>query len=257
MVKTIYIGDIHGLTVWKDIVKKHSDADTIVFIGDYFDSFNVDGLSQLKNAQEIVDFKIKNKDKNIYLLLGNHDIHYYPDNKWDRNKTSGFQANMLLQFEDFFRKNKQHFQISCIVNENKLCSHAGVSDEFLSDNGFYLQKNCSYKDIPDFLNDLFYYKVWSMNFDSYRMRNQDQGYVDSYGDNIWQTPLWIRPKSLQKANKKSDLKKEVIQIVGHTLQKNIDIKGKTTGGRYYYIDTLPNNEYLVEIDNKFFVDKII
>jgi len=33
MSKVVYIGDIHGRDVWKEIVKKHSDADTFVFIG--------------------------------------------------------------------------------------------------------------------------------------------------------------------------------------------------------------------------------
>ena len=41
------------------------------------------------------------------------------------------------------------------------------------------------------------------------------------------------------------------QIVGHTVQDHIDIKGKTTGGKYYYIDTLPSGEYLIEIDGIF------
>ena len=57
--------------------------------------------------------------------------------------------------------------------------------------------------------------------------------------------------------KKTDLKKMFIQIVGHTLQSSIDIKGKTTGGKYYYIDTLPNNEYLVEIDGELIVDSLL
>ena len=34
--------------------------------------------------------------------------------------------------------------------------------------------------------------------------------------------------------------------MGHTTQNKIDIKGQTTGGRYYYIDTLgTSGEYLV------------
>ena len=57
MSKTIYIGDIHGRNVWKEIVEEHKDADNIVFIGDYFDSFNIPGVVQLNNAKEIVEFK--------------------------------------------------------------------------------------------------------------------------------------------------------------------------------------------------------
>ena len=52
------------------------------------------------------------------------------------------------------------------------------------------------------------------------------------------------------------IKKMYVQIVGHTQQNSIDIKGKTTGGKYYYIDTLPYGEYLVEIDGEFKIGKI-
>ena len=34
--KTIAIGDTHGRSQWKDIVKKEKDVDKIIFIGDYF-----------------------------------------------------------------------------------------------------------------------------------------------------------------------------------------------------------------------------
>ena len=46
MSKTIYIGDIHGRDVWEEIVEKHDDADNIVFIGDYFDSFDIPAVVQ-------------------------------------------------------------------------------------------------------------------------------------------------------------------------------------------------------------------
>jgi hypothetical protein len=110
--------------------------------------------------------------------------------------------------------------------------------------------------VANWLNDLFAYQPNKFLFTAGCEINF--GIIpDGYGDNEWQCPIWIRPKSLQRANKKTDLKKMFIQIVGHTQKKCIDIKGKTTGGRYYYIDTLPNNEYLVEIDGELIVDKII
>ncbi len=44
-----------------------------------------------------------------------------------------------------------------------------------------------------------------------------------YGDNTYQTPVWIRPRSLMKANK-NILNRRVIQIVGHTEVKKLKNK---------------------------------
>jgi hypothetical protein len=82
------------------------------------------------------------------------------------------------------------------------------------------------------------------------MINETEWYgAQGYGDETFQGPLWIRPKSLMKANYDT-LRKKIIQVVGHTPQDNIDIKGKATGGRYYFIDTLEYNQgqYLVVTD---------
>jgi len=38
--KTIFIGDIHGQDTWKKIVESEN-PDRVVFIGDYFDSFDI------------------------------------------------------------------------------------------------------------------------------------------------------------------------------------------------------------------------
>jgi predicted MPP superfamily phosphohydrolase len=258
MNKVVYIGDIHGRDVWKEIVKKHSDADTFVFIGDYFDSFYVSGINQLRNVEEIVEFKKLvelDPNKKVYLLIGNHDIHYWPGIK-DRGGTSGFQPTMMFQFEQFFRDNESMFQMAVSFGTStskRLCTHAGVSSQFLKDVGYWTHDKHSRESyVAQFLNDLFKYKPNEFTFVSYADRYL--GYVDGSGDNEAQSPIWIRPRSLQKSNKDSDMKKMYVQIVGHTVQNNIDIKGKTTGGKYYYIDTLPSGEYLVEIDGEFSVD---
>jgi hypothetical protein len=259
MSKNVYIGDIHGRDVWKQIVEKHDDADNIVFVGDYFDSFNISGIEQLFNVEEIVRFK-KDRElettKKVYLLIGNHDIHYWPNNK-DGGATSGYQSVMRLQFEQFFRENENEFQMSVTIG-NCLCTHAGVSSVFLKDVGYWTHDN--HKDethISDFLNDLFKYKPNEFLFHAYYDRHYGLVDIDGYGDNEGQSPIWIRPKSLKRSNAKSDLKKMYVQIVGHTGQTKIDIKGKSTGGRYYFIDTLPLGEYLVEIDGEFSVDYCI
>jgi len=255
--KNIYIGDIHGRDVWKEIVEKHDDADNIVFIGDYFDSFDISGVEQLRNAQEIVQFKKEREldpTKKVYLLIGNHDIHYWPGVK-DRGSTSGFQSTMMFQFEQFFRENEDMFQMSVSLGttiNRRLCTHAGVSSKFLKDVGYWTYDYKDESNISDFLNDLFKHKPNEFTFNSYADRYM--GFVNGYGDNEEQSPIWIRPRSLQRVNKNEDIKKNYIQIVGHTQQNQIDIKGKTTGGKYYYIDTLPSGEYLVEVDGEFSVD---
>ena len=55
--KTVYIGDIHGLTSWEKIVRDNPNADNYVFVGDYFDSFDISGIEQLFNVENIVRFK--------------------------------------------------------------------------------------------------------------------------------------------------------------------------------------------------------
>jgi len=137
----------------------------------------------------------------------------------------------------------------------RLCTHAGVSSKFLKDLGYWTYDGYADEShVVDFLNDLFKYKPNEFGFNSYDNRHYGLAYSDPYGDNEGQSPIWIRPKSLQRSNKNSDLKKMYVQIVGHTQQDHIDIEGKTTGGKYYYIDTLPTGEYLVEIDGEFSVD---
>ena len=99
--------------------------------------------------------------------------------------------------------------------------------------------------VVELLNDLFKYKPKSFDFNG----------TDPYGDNTYQTPIWIRPRSLMAVNKKHNkgLKKKYIQIVGHTQVKKLDLVGsqKSAGGRYYLIDCQESTgEYLVIQDGE-------
>ena len=69
--KTIFIGDIHGRSIWKDIVAKEN-ADRVIFVGDYFDSFDISGIDQIHNFKEICEFK-RNSDGEVILLIGYRD----------------------------------------------------------------------------------------------------------------------------------------------------------------------------------------
>lgn len=256
--KNIYLGDTHGRDTWKQIVAAHPDADNIVFIGDYFDSYEVSGIEQLINAEEIVQFKRdreENPTKRVYLLIGNHDHHYLPAVK-PKGTVSGFQRNMLPQFEQFFQDNIDAFQMAVMLG-NRLCTHAGVCSQFLKETGYWTyDSHTDESHVSDFLNELFRNNPNEFAFDSFMNRNVYGWWVNPYGDNEGQSPIWIRPTSLQRSNRNTDLRKNYVQIVGHTAQTGIDIKGKSTGGKYYYIDTIAVGQYLIDIDGEFSIGTV-
>jgi len=74
--KTIVLGDTHGRSIWKEIVSQEK-ADRVIFIGDYFDSFDIEPVVQQHNFKEIIEFKEKGECE-VILLIGNHDFHYLP-----------------------------------------------------------------------------------------------------------------------------------------------------------------------------------
>ena len=62
--KTIILGDTHGSSNWK--LATHQDKpDRVIFIGDYFDSFEISGVEQINNFKEIIQYKENNKRRNI------------------------------------------------------------------------------------------------------------------------------------------------------------------------------------------------
>jgi hypothetical protein len=241
--KLVCIGDIHGLDLWKQIVNQEQDADQFIFVGDYFDSFHVPGLVQMQNFQDIIEFKKQSKVP-VTLLIGNHDYHYFPE--VDDTSTSGYQTRLAPSIKHLINTNREHLQMACSVGKF-LFTHAGVSSEWLDDT----IEDWSIDTIAKDINELFKYKPLALGYRSYRSVGDQITMSHGYGDETYQGPLWIRPRSLKKANYDT-LRREVIQVVGHTPQPQIDIKGASTGGRYYFIDALEHGprEYLIIENNK-------
>jgi UDP-2,3-diacylglucosamine pyrophosphatase LpxH len=239
--KTVIIGDIHGHDSWKRIIAQEQDADRFIFVGDYFDSFTVSGVVQINNFKEIIEFKTTT-DKEVVMLIGNHDYHYFPE-IGDSN-TSGYQSTLAPSIKQVVGDNKQHLQLAYQFDDI-LVTHAGVSSEWLDD-------TITMWDVPNlamYLNDLFTYqptKVAYRSFKYYDYENNQAQLAGGFGAETFQGPIWIRPKALMKANYDT-LRTQIRQVVGHTTRKQIDIEGKATGGRYYFIDTMPR-EYLIVID---------
>ena len=231
--KTLLIGDIHGRNIWKDIILKEA-PNRIIFIGDYFDSFDISVVEQLHNFKEIIEYK-EASDKEVILLIGNHDFHYYPGGE----QYSGYRAGSAPVIRQLLEENNHHLQM-CYQFDNILCSHAGIGYNWLMEQNRYEDGN-----ISEFVN-----AVWK-HHPRYFMFNG----IDPYGNSKTQTPIWIRPPALMSGNKDTFLKKEYIQIVGHTQVNTIDMWA-ATGGKYYFIDALDSGEYLIYNNGEFSKGKI-
>ena len=105
--KTVIIADVHGRDLWKQIVAQESDANRFVFLGDYFDSFDIPGLIQMHNFKEIIEFK-ETSGKEVIMLVGNHDYHYFPE--INDTSTSGYQYRLAPAIKLLIGENRQHLQ---------------------------------------------------------------------------------------------------------------------------------------------------
>ena len=248
--KTVVIGDIHGRSVWKLIVNQEQ-PDRVIFIGDYFDSWDLSGLEQIHNFKEIIEYKetsfsrvgtLSEHKTEVIMLVGNHDHHYFPEIGY--TGTSGYQHGIAPNINQVIDENRQHLQMAYQM-DGFLFTHAGVSSVFMD--SVYGRDGWKVENIATDLNELFKYKPKTFVFGTMLHYNT---YQDPTGDNEGQSPIWIRPRALMRSNKDT-LRKQVIQVVGHTQQEQIDIKGMATGGRYYYIDTLgTSGEYMIINNNE-------
>jgi hypothetical protein len=170
----------------------------------------------------------------VILLIGNHDHHYFPGMK---GQTAGFQEKMAVFIQQVLLENKEHLQMAFSFNQF-LFSHAGITKNFLIE--AFSETMWDINSLADDVNDLWRWTPQCFMFNTMCS--------DLYGNSVEQSPIWIRPRALMKGAQ--DFKKRWIQVVGHTAVKKVDIKGKATGGRYYFIDALgTSKEYLVIDDD--------
>jgi len=244
MSKIIAVGDTHGRSDWKYITSSQT-WDKVIFIGDYFDTHEaISPELQMINFREICQFKEKEGDK-VVLLIGNHDYHYMPGVEEHYSGYNGGAApsimHLLSAYKDLLKMAHAEGDI--------LFSHAGVGETWFNNNIPEIEEEWSAGYIADAVNDVWKYKPLSFKF---------TGIYDNTGDEVGQTPVWIRPAALLE-DTRNMRKAGVIQIVGHTRVWKINIEGskKNTGGKLFLIDTLETSgEYLIIEDNIFKTGKI-
>lgn len=197
--KIAVIGDVHGRDSWKKL--NPEDYDRVVFLGDYFDSFDLPFKTQMENFKDILEFRITFPDK-VRLLLGNHDWHYLG---FTNMVYSGYQRKHSSKIKQILLPPVLDMTIKIAYLKNGyLFTHAGVTNTWL--------KNTEYTPhvrIDHFLNYLVVDNPLKLEFTSGK-------YFDPYGNEPCQTPLWVRPDSLMLDNLDT-----YIQVVGHTNHKKV------------------------------------
>lgn len=226
--RILCIGDIHGRSIWKLIEQREEkDYDKIVFIGDYWDSFNIPFKEQCNNFLDICQFKQDNPDK-VILLFGNHDYHYLPCATASGEVYSGFQDKyaFLIQKEIEQALSLDLLQM-CHVHGEFCFTHAGITNTWLKNNEY------DKSDVEWWVNGLF-----KNHPNSFRFVGRD-----CYGNSKESSPIWVRPESLVV-----DVLYPYIHVVGHTRVRNIK-PSEGMVSRAIFIDTLDNkNEEYLMID---------
>lgn len=234
--KVVIIGDIHGRKTWKKIVKKEEDADYFVFLGDYFDPYDLSTHKEMyDNFMEIIAFKTSNLEK-VKLLVGNHDLHYI----CNTNPCSRYHSGMKTFIGDmnyFVQNNLLQLCWEIPDKMNTWCVHAGFTNTWLRNNRLQL----NVKELNDHFKEICSINNKAIN--PYAFVNL--GYrTDPYGDNVYQSPLWVRPRSVLKDNPHG-----LIQFVGHTQTGKVD--KATLSNPIIQCDSLAWKQYYVYSFDRF------
>jgi hypothetical protein len=231
--KIVALGDTHGRDLWKKIVKVEEDFDKFIFIGDYFDSReNIDASTQIQNFIEILQFKKDNPEK-VILLIGNHDYHYL---KGCGETYSGYQQYAAMDINEVLQPalTSGHLQI-CHVYDEYIFSHAGLTNTWCENNEIDLYN------IEESVNVRF-----MKNMESFRFEYGEN--LDRSGDDVTQSPIWVRIPSLFR-----DMVKGFTYIIGHTTVKEMHMANNIIA-----IDCLStSNEYLVIQNGEALARKIV
>lgn len=239
--KILIIGDIHGKSVWIDIINKEN-PDKTIFLGDYVSTHNEETAEQqLSNLDDILNYKETNSNK-VILLRGNHDLDhlgYY----WAECSGNNHTVEQYMSETNFKNRFLNLTQWIYIDEELKtVFSHAGISTEWMEQ----IAKINSIYEIND-LSPSEIFGFWPSKMSDY------------YGISPTQPPTWIRPQTLVEY-----MPENWTQVVGHTSMTklcNIGEKYRNFSKAYkcpdlWCCDTLDINEYLVIEDEKFIPKKL-
>ena len=257
--KTIVFGDIHGRSIWKDIIKIEGDADRYVFLGDYVGTHdrNMTSEQQIDNLNDLLNWADEmNKyiPDSVILLRGNHDMQHLGYSWAECSGLDWHVQDKMMKIKDRFLDATQWVY----VDNNIVYSHAGLSNVWMERNELT---------DPIQVNALEPSKLFG--FTPCKLS-------DYCGDSVTQPPTWIRPWGLFQ-NAFGDY----TYIVGHTTYPHITyVKEEMLNGymgsyadsdcpldedviqrikdanEIIVCDTLGSGEYLIVENEQFTIGKV-
>ena len=234
MKKTLVIGDIHGRTLWKDLLKKEA-PEQVVMLGDYVSSHEyLPPEEQIRNLEEILELK-EQRPEDIILLRGNHDLQHL--GYWWA-ECSHLSPTVQRHMADPERK-ERFLSLTRWVHELEaggqriLCSHAGVSKVWMERAGIG-----SVADINACEPD------GRFGFTPGR-------FSDHNGESTTQPCTWIRPASLTECAVDG-----YVHVVGHTPQETVTHERINDHTELWLVDALAHGSYLVLEENGFTVKQL-
>lgn len=241
MKKILTIGDIHGRDIWKKLTL--DTFDKIIFTGDYVDSFDISDEEMINNLLDIIEFKKSDKE-NIILLIGNHELNYFPKYGYKQYGASGFRVQISSTLKDIFSKNIDLFQYAHQISENDvdyLWTHGGVTNRWYKDVFTPVLDNKNFVttdslNIADQLNMVFSDKDECMT-----QVGWERGGYHKHG-----SPLWVdKAEFLSRGIPLRDC----YQIVGHNPVKDIEIHYTDNSTKIVFTDCLANKDrgYILNI----------
>lgn len=239
MNKILIIPDVHARDFWREKVYKvlkYEEDTHIVFLGDYVDPYQYEGIfpdEVIPVLEEIIDLK-KSHPQQITLLLGNHDSGYI----WKSVCSSRRDKDRYKDISKIFNDNLDLFDLA--YKEGRyLFTHAGVHKEWF-DLVFGVKDD--YSNIDIYLNNWLHTDQGNIE-ECLGIYSYFRGYVsDKFGSCVWAD---VREWSNNLPNKKKNEELGFFQIFGHTqleLEPIIQEDFACIDVRRYFI--LENNKLL-------------
>ena len=209
--KVLVVPDVHGSHEWESVKDIPTDSyDYIVFMGDYFDSWENQWPDQGNNFKSICTF-VRDDKTHRKLLLGNHDWSYLSKTE-NGSRVSGHQIDKIEEIRNLLTENHDILDIA-FECDDIVFSHAGFSRTWIQSVCKVLWDAEKHWSI-DYLNDEWHKLSFNSHDETFNYAFEElldwYGFFSSSGNEITQGPLWIRPEALIKDAAYP------VQVVGHT-----------------------------------------